>query len=171
MAVYTVHAPASYYGTDVRTTPDKLVFVRDGFYFWAFVAAIIWLIWHRLWLALVGYLALTVVAEIAMSAAGVGSGARLVVMAVIALLVGLEAGSLRRWKLSRGKWRQLDIIVADSEEAAERRFFERWNAKTAQNSERSTTASPPPLPRASISQPQGISQNVLGLFPEPGAPR
>ncbi len=167
MAVYTVHAPASYYGADVRTVPDKLVFVRDGFYFWAFVAAMIWLIWHRLWLALIGYIALMMVAEIAMSAVGVGSGARFLVMAVIALLVGLEAGSLRRWKLSRRKWRQLDIVVADSEEAAERRFFERWNAKTAQNNERGTTASPPPLPRASISQPQGI----IGLFPEPGAPR
>ncbi len=167
MAVYTVHAPASYYATDVRTTPDKLVFVRDGFYFWAFVAAILWLIWHRLWLALIGYLALSFVAEIAMSAAGVGSSARLLVMAVIALLVGLEAGSLRRWKLSRGKWRQLDIVVADSEEAAERRFFERWNARTAPSNDRGTPASPPPLPRASIAQPQGI----IGLFPEPGAPR
>lgn len=166
MTVYTVHAPASY-GIDVRTAPEKLVFVRDGFYVWAFVAAILWLIWHRLWLALLGYIALTVVAEIAMSAAGVGSGARFLVMAVIALLVGLEAGSLRRWKLSRRKWRQLDVIVADSEEAAERRFFERWNARTAQGGERNTTSSPPPLPRASIAQPQGI----IGLFPESGASR
>lgn len=167
MAVYTVHAPASYYATDVRTTPDKLVFVRDGFYFWAFAAAIIWLIWHRLWLALLGYLAISLAAEIAMSSLGVGAGPRLVVMVVFAFLVGLEAGSLRRWKLSRRKWRQLDIVVADSEEAAERRFFERWNAKTAQSNDRGTTASPPPLPRASIAQPQGI----IGLFPEPGASR
>jgi hypothetical protein len=167
MAIYTVHAPASYYGTDVRTVPDKLVFVRDGFYFWAFVAAILWLLWHRLWLALLGYLVISIVAEIAMSALGVGSGARLVVMAVFALLVGLEAGSLRRWKLSRGKWRQLDIVTADSEEAAERRFFERWNAKTARNAGRGAAASPPPLPRASLAQPQG----VIGLFPEPGASR
>lgn len=170
MAVYTVHAPASYYATDVRTTPDGLVFVRDGFYFWAFAAAIIWLIWHRLWLALLGYLALSLAAEIAMWSLGVGAGTRLVVMVVFALLVGLEAGSLRRWKLSRRKWRQIDIVVADSEEAAERRFFERWNTRTVQ-SERTGTVSPPPLPRASIAQPQGISQNVLGLFPEPGAPR
>jgi hypothetical protein len=164
MAIYTVHAPASYYGNDVRTVPDKLVFVRDGFYFWAFVAAILWLIWHRLWLALLGYVVISVVAEFALSMLGVGSGARLLVMAVFALLVGLEAGSLRRWKLSRGKWRQLDIVTADSEEAAERRFFERWNAKTARN----VTASPPPLPRASLAQPQ---HGVIGLFPEPGAPR
>ena len=161
MAVYTVHAPASY-GVDVRTAPEKLVFVRDGFYVWAFVAAL----WHRLWLALIGYIALMIVAEIAMSAAGVGSGARLLVMAVIALLVGLEAGSLRRWKLSGRKWRQLDVVVADSEEDAERRFFERWNARTAQGSERSNISSPPPLPRASISQP-----GIIGLFPESGASR
>lgn len=167
MAVYTVHAPASYYATDVRATPDKLVFVRDGFYFWAFVAAIFWLIWHRLWLALLGYLAISLAAEIAMWSLGVGAGTRLVVMVVFAFLVGLEAGSLRRWKLSRRKWRQLDIVTADSEEAAERRFFERWNARTAQNNDRGATASPPPLPRASIAQPQGI----IGLFPEPGAPR
>lgn len=167
MAVYTVHGPASYYGTDVRTAPDQLVFVRDGFYVWAFVAALFWLIWHRLWLALLGYIALMIVAEIAMSAAGVGSGARFLVMAVIALLVGLEAGSLRRWKLSRRKWRQLDVVVADSEEAAERRFFERWNAKTARDGNRGSASSPPPLPRASLKQPE----SVIGLFPEPGASR
>ncbi|HEX7791538.1 MAG TPA: DUF2628 domain-containing protein [Afipia sp.] len=167
MAVYTVHAPANYYGTDVHTTPDRLVFVRDGFYVWAFVAAMIWLVWHRLWLALFGYLAITLAAEIAMWSLGIGSGARLVVMMVIALLIGLEAGSLRRWKLSRRKWRQIDIVVADNEEAAERRFFERWNAKTTQSSERGTMASPPPLPRASLTP----SHDVVGLFPEPGAAR
>ena len=167
MAVYTVHAPASYYATDVRTTPDKLVFVRDGFYVWAFVAAILWLIWHRLWLALIAYLAISVAADVLFSRLGVGTGARLLIMIVFALLVGLEAGTLRRWKLSRGKWRQLDTVVAESEQAAERRFFERWNARSAQESDRNAMSSPPPMPRASIAQPQGI----IGLFPEPGAPR
>ena len=90
MAVYTVHGPASYYGSDVRTVPDQLVFVRDGFYVWAFVGTFLWLLWHRLWLAFIGYIALIIVAEIAMSAAGVDSGARFLVMAVIALLLGLE---------------------------------------------------------------------------------
>ena len=167
MAVYTVHAPARYYATDVRTTPDKLVFVRDGFYVWAFVAAILWLIWHRLWLALIAYLAISVAADVLFTRLGVGTGARLLIMVVFALLVGLEAGTLRRWKLSRGKWRQLDTVVADSEEAAERRFFERWNARSAQDSDRAAMSSPPPMPRASIAQPQGI----VGLFPEPGASR
>ena len=48
---------------------------------------------------------------------------------LIALLMGFEAASLQRWTLSRRKWRQLDIVVADDEEAAERRFFDRWTAR------------------------------------------
>ena len=40
--------------------------------------------------------------------------------------MGLEAASLRRWSYSRGKWRQIDFVVADDEETAERRFFDRW---------------------------------------------
>ena len=81
--------------------------------------------------------------------------------------MGLEAASLQRWTLSRRKWRQLDIVVADSEEAAERRFFERWSAKTARDGNRGNASSPPPLPRASLTQ----SESVIGLFPEPGASR
>ena len=34
--------------------PERFVFVRDGFYFWAFVLAPLWLLLHRLWLALLG---------------------------------------------------------------------------------------------------------------------
>jgi hypothetical protein len=48
---------------------------------------------------------------------------------LLALLLGFEAASLQRWTLSRRNWRQLDIVVADDEEAAERRFFDRWTAK------------------------------------------
>lgn len=165
MAIYTVHAPVSY-GVDVRTPPDKVVFVRDGFYFWAFAVAIIWLIWHRLWLALFGYIAISVAAEIAFRLVGVGAEARFIVMIVFALLVGLEGGSLRRWKLSRGKWRQLDVVVADNEEAAERRFFDRWTDPERSNNH-GNSATLHPLPRASLGSPD----DVLGVFPQPGASR
>jgi len=165
MAIYTVHAPVSY-GTDVRTTDDKVVFVRDGFYVWAFLAALIWLIWHRLWLALFAYIAISVLAEILFKWIGLGIEARFVVMFVFALLMGFEAGSLKRWKLSRGKWRQLAVISASSEEEAERRFFDRW---THPESDHDAGYSPAlhPLPRASLTAPD----EVLGVFPQSGAPR
>src|SRR5258708_39917726 len=52
MPVYTVHAPKAQ-GADFRAT-DRFVFVRDGFHLWAALLGPVWLIWHRLWLALVG---------------------------------------------------------------------------------------------------------------------
>jgi hypothetical protein len=165
MAIYTVHAPASY-GTDVRTTDDKVVFVRDGFYFWAFVAALIWLIWHRLWLALFAYIAISVAAEIVFKWIGLGIAARFVVMIVFALLMGFEAGTLRRWKLSRGKWRQLAVISARNEEEAEQRFFDRWTNVGRDND----IGNPPalhPMPRAPLT----AQDDVLGVFPQSGAPR
>lgn len=165
MTIYTVHAPASY-GVDSRTGDDKVVFVRDGFYIWAFIATIFWLIWHRLWWALLGYLAISIGAEVLLRYLGAGADTRMLAMGVFAFLVGLEAGSLRRWKLSRGKWRQLDVVIADNEEAAERRFFDRWTHDTARDTSRSPSALPP-LPRSSLM----AQDDVIGFFPQPGAPR
>jgi hypothetical protein len=163
MAIYTVHAPADA-GIDARTSFDQLVFVRDGFYFWAFAAAIIWLIWHRLWLALFGYIVLTLAIEFAFFLFDVPAVAQLVAMTLIAVLVGFEAASLWRWKLSRRRWRQLDVVVAENEEAAERRFLDRRKTQTHESGGNNTSSS---LPRtSSMSQP-----DVIGLFPQPGAPR
>ena len=163
MRIYTVHAPKSF-GVDVRTPPENVVFVRDGFYFWALVGGALWLIWNRLWLALLGYVALTFVVEVILRLLGASPLADFLVMAIIALLLGLEAGSLRRWSLSRGKWRQLDIVTAPNEQAAEQRFFDRWVA--AKNIESKQQRPLHPLPRSSIS-----SDDVMGFFPEQEAPR
>ena len=68
MPVYTVHAPVAS-GADLAAT-DKFVFVRDGFHFWAAVASVIWLIWNRLWLALIGWVALTLAVDFGIAALG-----------------------------------------------------------------------------------------------------
>jgi hypothetical protein len=94
-------------------------------------------------------------------------------MAVIAILMGLEVVTLRRWTLSRRKWRQLGVVVADDREAAERRFFDRWTMmrsvdfdpttvdRGAPPPTRNVPGQPPPLPRI----------DIVGLFPQPGMPR
>ncbi len=73
--------------------------MRDGFHFWAFLLAPLWMLWHRLWLVFVGFVVVTVALQLALYALGVGGGGRLLAYALLALLVGLEAGTLRRWTL------------------------------------------------------------------------
>jgi uncharacterized membrane protein YccF (DUF307 family) len=94
MAVYTVHAPVA---PDVREETDKFVFVRDGFHFWAMLLGPLWLIWHRLWLVLLGYALLGVAVGVVLTLVGAPSGVRTLVLVLLALLMGLEAASLRRW--------------------------------------------------------------------------
>ena len=176
MPVYTVHAPRSA-GPEPLAATDRFVFVRDGFHFWAFVAGLIWLIYHRLWWALLGYVAISIVGEIALSALGAGSGTRFTVMVLFALLMGLEAASVRRWTLSRGKWRQIDVVVADDAQSAERRFFDRWTARRNLVNDQSAVerGAPPPtrhVPGEAFSRPpSGAHEAIIGLFPQPGASR
>src|SRR5258705_139347 len=97
---------------------------------------------------------------------------------ILAPLMGFEAASLRRWTLSRRNWRQLDIVVADDEEAAERRFFDRWTAKQRALSNDQAAVDrggPPPtrdIPGQAFSKPPPMPESsIIGLFPEPGASR
>ena len=171
MPVYTVHAPKSV-GLEPLAATDRFVFVRDGFHFWAFVAGPLWLLFHRLWLALIGYLVLSFVAEVALSKLGVPSGPRMLAMFLIALLMGFEASSLRRWSLSRGRWRQLDVVVADRPEAAERRFFDRLTAAGRPRETYSNDRGAPPPTRHVPAQPFSRGpEDVIGLFPQPGVTR
>lgn len=174
MPVYTVHAPVGN-NADLAAT-DRFAFVRDGFHFWAAVFSVIWLAWHRLWLALIGWIVLTVAIDIGLERLGVGRGTISLVDLVLMLLIGFEAASLKRWTLSRRKWRQIDIVVADDEETAERRFFERWTAGQrglVSNQSSVDRGAPPPtrnIPGQSFSKPAPHG-GIIGLFPEPGGSR
>jgi len=176
MPVYTVHAPLAD-GTDMRSTTDRFVFVRDGFSFWAFFAGPVWLLYRRLWWALAGYIVLSIAVAVTFSRLHADFGTRFVVMMLIAILMGFEAVSLRRWTLSRRKWRQLDIVVADDEEAAERRFFDRWTMTRDLELSQSAVdrGAPPPtrtIPGQPFSQPPPMPHgDIIGLFPQPGVPR
>jgi len=176
MPVYTVHAPVTN-NADFRTT-DRFTFVRDGFHVWAALLGVVWLAWHRLWLALIGWIVLVGVNDVAMIRLGVGVTTVFLVDGLLALLLGFEAASLERWTLSRGNWHQLDIVVADDEEAAERRFFDRWTAKQrglTNDQPAVDRGGPPPtrdVPGQAFSRPPPLPRDeIIGLFPEPGASR
>jgi hypothetical protein len=176
MPVYTVHAPVMTHAGIAAA--DRFAFVRDGFHFWAALAGVVWLAWHRLWLALIGWIVVLLAVDFGMAALGARSGAILVANLLLALLMGFEAANLRRWTLSRRNWRQLDIVVADDEETAERRFFDRWTAKQRALSNDQLAVdrgAPPPtrdIPGQPFSRPPPLPRSeIIGLFPEPGGSR
>jgi Protein of unknown function (DUF2628) len=168
MSVYTVYEPPLR-AADALADPQRFIFVRDGFYFWAFLLAPFWMIRHRLWLVLALYLVISIGIEFGLRAVGGSSGAILLVGLLISLLVGFEAGTLRRFTLQRRGWRNVGTVSGRQEEA-ELRFFDTWLRQTPRRNGAPAAASPAASSMAqSPSSPEGTG--VIGLFPEPGASR
>jgi Protein of unknown function (DUF2628) len=177
MPVFTVHEPP------VRTAgaladPTRFVFVRDGFYWWAFLLTPLWMLWRRLWLVFVLYLVLSIGIETATRIYGASGGMISLVAVLISFLVGLEAGTLRRFTLKRRGWKNVGVVSGSDLEDAEHRFFAAWVGNAKPEADTPPAATPPTTPMASYlalsrTPPQHTpySSGVIGLFPEPGAQR
>jgi Protein of unknown function (DUF2628) len=160
MAVYTVHEPPPK-GDGQTSDPERFEFVRDGFSFWAFVFGPLWMLRHRMWLALLGYVGVSAAMEIVFSLLSTSAVARPVAGFFLALLIGIESATLRRFTLGRRRWINLGVIVADDLEAAERRFFDVW-VKSGGAAPRTVEAQ---------SRQAAAAPDVIGLFPQPGTRR
>ena len=142
--------------------------MRDGFSFWAFLLAPLWMLRHRLWLVLVGYVVVIVALQVGLRLIGASATVTVAAGALVALLVGFEAATLRRWTLARRRWKNVGIVVGDDLEAAERRFFDAWmsgsRAGSAAAARRARASSPAP----SVPTARRSPSDVIGLFPRAG---
>ena len=169
MSVYTVHEPPLRAGA-AASDVERFAFVRDGFSWWAFLFAPLWMLRHRMWLVLIGYVVVAGAVEIPVKLSGAPALAASLIGILLGLLVGLEAGTLRRFTLSRRGWKNLGVVSGDDLEDAERRFFDVWLRRT------NTPSSGPQavMPGSASAAPNRrgpLGSDVIGLFPEPGAPR
>jgi len=121
---YSVHAEP----WNPATTPqgaDRTVMVKEGFSWPAFLISLPWMIWHRMWVILLLYLAL-VIGLAALSEFGqLPDQVMTVASLAIALVLGFEGNSLLRWTLARRGYEEVGEVAAESSQAAEMRFFER----------------------------------------------
>ena len=125
MAVYTVHQPPRR-AASAPPEPERVVFVRDGFSFWAFLFGPLWMLRHRMWLVLIMYAAMVVLLGVAQQELRASTGAAVGIAVLLALLVGFEAATLRRFTLGRRGWTSAGLVVGDDLDLAERRFFDSW---------------------------------------------
>jgi hypothetical protein len=162
MPTYTVHAPPRQGAFD----PERVVFLRDGFHGWAFIAPALWLLVYRQWLALLAYVIVTLAIVVALSWLGGGTLAIVCAAICISLLVGFEAATIRRWTLGRRGWPMLGFVVGEDRDIAEQRFFARW-------AERPQPVEPeaPPAPEAYVPFRRAPERDVIGLFPTPDRAR
>lgn len=168
MPTYTVHAPPLREG-DNTADPERFVFVRDGFHFWAFLLAPVWLLVHRLWLAFIGYFIVSSLIGALFYWTRVPYTLEFFGSFAVALLVGFEAATLWRWTLARRGWRTLGFVVGDDEESAERRFYAEWTK--AAPAPAAAVAVPPQTWATPVRRGPPSGDDVIGLFPEPGSYR
>jgi hypothetical protein len=160
MTVYMVFEPPRR-GEESLAHAERIAFVRDRFSWTAFLFGPLWMLWHRLWLGLLGYVVVVAALELGLRLVGASADARALAGALVGLLVGFEGATLRRQTLLRRGWRDRGIVIGDDREAAERRFFDRYvTAETTREMEAAL---------ASASQPPPGATDVVGLFPQPGA--
>ena len=125
MRTYTIHEPPNP-SADRIDRAESLVFVKDGFGWAAALFAPIWLLMHRLWWPLLGYVVLSGLFEgFRLALPSLGSWITLAGVA-LHLLVGFEADTLRRWGLERRGWRMLGSVSGKTSAECERRFYEAW---------------------------------------------
>ena len=122
MITYTVHEPP-HPPVDRIDRASGMDFVRDGFSWSAALFTPLWMLAHRLWWPLVAYVAAITVFDLALDPRWLTIGTL-----ALSLLVGLEAGSLRRWSLARRGWTTLGTVSGRTQEDCERRFFDMWLA-------------------------------------------
>jgi hypothetical protein len=167
MPTYTVHEPPPRKHESAPAL-ERLVFVRDGFHFWAFMLAPLWLLLHRLWLALLGYVVLTFAFGLGLYLIGAPAAVKFLASFLIAILIGFEAATLWRWTLTRRHWNGLGLVVAEDAEMAERRFY----AALAERAAPSASAPPPEFKYAKpVWRGAPSPSDVIGLFPQPGQQR
>ncbi|MEX2318708.1 MAG: DUF2628 domain-containing protein, partial [Bauldia sp.] len=169
MAIYTVLAPAARDG-EAASDPMKTVFVKDGYSWPALFFAVVWMIYRRMWLMLVLYVAVGLAAGfIAQRAGGDVAGFALVIAHV---LFALEANNLRRWTLERRGFRLVGVAEGRNIEEAEIGYFAGLEAGEPAVVPLPTPPTPPTSPAPPTTRPTPPTPSTPGVLyrPDPVRP-
>jgi hypothetical protein len=125
LAEYTVYEPR-YTAADPLERAEHLVFVKDGFHWWAAIVPALWLMVKGLWLEF----ALCVLVIVALTwgpeAAGVNDAVGSTLLLIAQILFGFEASTIESAALQRRGWRSVGSVDGRNLADAERRFLTEW---------------------------------------------
>jgi hypothetical protein len=160
-STYTLHLPRDARPGDAREL-ERARLVRDGFSAWAALAPALWLFSHRHWiLGLVAAFGPPALA-FGLGLAGLPPGRIFLVLALLQVLFGFEASSLRRWAYERRGWPAVGLVSARDRREAESKAFTDWLDRPEMGPRPAprTSARPSPWRRPG-------DHDVIGMFPDP----
>ncbi len=166
MQTYTVYekrvAPE-----DIEERATDLVFIKEGFAFWALIAPALWFLINGLWRGLVLYLALSAGMVAALSLLGASDNLIAWGGFFLNLIFAFEARDIFRASLERRDYVLKGVVSGRNLEECERRFLMEWLPEAKRERERlatmAVTGAPAP---GNPAKAQGIP--VIGMFPAHG---
>lgn len=166
MQTYTVYekrvAPE-----DLEERAGELVFVKEGFAFWALPLPALWFLFNGLWRGLFLYLALSVGLVVALTLLGASEEMTFWTTPVLNLIFAFEARDIQRASLERRDYALKGVVSGRNLEESERRFLMEWIPDTRRDRERmaamATTGGTAP---GETMRSQSVP--VIGMFPAHG---
>ena len=166
MTLYSVYEPPGE-ARDPEERAEALVFVKEGFSWPALLVPGLWLLYQRMWLELVLFVALFAVLGWVFDPSDQGQTLFGCLSVAIIALFAFEANDLRGASLERRGYRQTGTAIGAGRDAAELAFLQSWLPRQERGRERQP---PPERPgNAGIPAPKGSgeAEGVIGLFPTP----
>ena len=80
---------------------DDVIVVRDRFSIFAAIAPVVWALWHRHWLAAIGFVVLTIIVGGGLALNSLGETADTALILGVGFLQGLTAPDIRHWSLTK----------------------------------------------------------------------
>jgi len=125
LVVFTVYEPPNV----ARDRVDRgleLVFVKDKFTWLAAIFPAVWFLVKGLWLELIVFLVGASMLTWGIEASGVASTLSGMLLLIVQIVIGFEAGTIQSAALERRGWHLVGTVTGRNQDDAERRFFETW---------------------------------------------
>ncbi len=169
MVTYTVHERNNE-EPDIAARAEKIVFVKEGFAWLALVFPLVWLLYHRLWIVLAGFVVIVALLEVGVMSLGLNEAVAVAATFALSGLFALQANDLRRWSLDRKGFAFVDLVSGRDRSECEQKFFTEWlsgQGAGLKPAPRKIAKRSKPVP-AKTEKTSPAGDDVIGLFPEPG---
>lgn len=163
MTVYSVYEPGGEL-PNLTERADRVAFVKEGFAWLALFVPVLWLIYHRMWIELILFLAIFTVLPWAFGLDRQTEALFGWISLALVALFAFEANDLRSAALERRGYRLAGVTMGRDRMEAELAFFRNWLPRQEREARMPERHGRPNQTTGPVG---GGDEEVIGLFPRP----